>query len=306
MKKSLIAGLSALALATSAASVALVGGSTASHAAGTPSSAYGLELTIGGEEVIPASTVAVESTDGSNVSDSLAEFPENPILTGGLIEVEAANNYAMARTARLELGDGLLANVPAEVRDQISSGCTDLESNATPLEDILNEVDNQLLLNLEAALDQLNDQTSPSGLDLSALASLDLQALTPNELSGLCDVLAGEQALLTSGTLEAECTDDSGTAIIEDLNALGLESEVNTTEPNQSAEIPGVLKVTVNEQTSNNDGTFTVNALRVTLLGQADLTVSSATCGEVTRDVAEQTDEAPAPTPVEANLAVTG
>lgn len=310
MKKSLTAGLSALALAASAASVALIGGSTASHAAGEPSSAFGAELTIAGNEVIAADTIAVESTDGSNVSDSLATFPDNPVLTGGLVEVEAENNFARATIADLSIGEGLLAQLPEQLTTPLDDACTQLESQLDPVEDGVDQVDESLLGGLEGALDQVAEgaDSTGSGLDLSALASLDLQALTPNELSGLCDVLSGELRVVGATAVEAQCNGDTGTATVADLTAAGLPIEANTGEPNQSVTIPGLLDLTINRQTTNANGTFTVDALHVILLDQVELTLASATCGEVTQDAPDQPDEpdAPSPTPVPTSLPVTG
>lgn len=62
------------------------------------------------------------------------------------------------------------------------------------------------------------------------------------------------------------------------------------TAPNQEIGIPGVLQVIVNEQVRHGDGSLTVNALHIKLLGgqltqalgSGDIVLASATCGKAT------------------------
>ena len=73
--------------------------------------------------------------------------------------------------------------------------------------------------------------------------------------------------------------------------------------------IPGVLTITANRQTKNANGTFTVDGLVVELLGQETLTITSATCGNVTSRKAPHLPHehsAPTPHPVHGNAPVTG
>lgn len=304
MKKSLTAGVGALTLVAAAATVALVGGSGAASAAGSPSSAFGIEAT--GPLPIEATPV-VESTDGSLVEDSAVTFPENPLLSGGIMEVSAENGAASATVADLRVGDGLLSQLPAEVRTALNDGCQQL-AGQVDLSQVTGPVDENLLQPLEEVLDQLDAGTADTPLDLSALAALDLSAITPDSLAGLCDVLSGQSGLVNATAIEASCTGDSGSATIADVTALGLPVEVNTDRPNTALEVPGVVKLTVNRQTQNPNGTFTVDALVLELLGQEEIVVASATCGEVTTAAEEPDDpkEAPAPKPVPGDLPVTG
>jgi hypothetical protein len=305
MKKSLTAGVGALTLVASAATVALVGGAGTASAAGNPSSAFGIEAT--GFLPIEATPV-VESTDGSLVEDSAATFPENPLLTGGIMEVSAQNGAASATVADLQVGDGLLSQLPPEVTEPLGTACDDLTASL-PLGDVTGPVNQDLLGNVETILDELSNSTAGTPLDLSALAALELDDLLPTELSGLCDVLSGESGLVNATAIEASCTGDTGAATIADLTAIGLPLEVNTDRPNTAVGIEGVVTATVNRQTQNANGTFTVDALVLELLGQQEIVVASATCGEVTADEPDSPDEpgdAPTPTPVPGDLPVTG
>lgn len=224
------------------------------------------------------------------------------------MEVSAENGAASSTVADLQVGDGLLSQLPAEVTTALNDGCTQLTSQVD-LSQVTGPVDENLLKPLEDVLDQLDAGTSGTPLDLSALAALDLSAITPDSLAGLCDVLSGKSGLVNATAIEASCTGDSGTATIADLTALGVPVEVNTDKPNTAVGIEGVVTLTVNRQTQNPNGTFTVDALVLELLGQEEIVIASATCGEVTADKPDSPDEpkdAPAPKPVPGDLPVTG
>jgi hypothetical protein len=79
-----------------------------------------------------------------------------------------------------------------------------------------------------------------------------------------------------------------------------------STQPNAKVGIPGVLQVIVNEQLKHSDGSLTVNALHIKLLGgkvtgalgSGDIVLASATCGKATtpaNTTAPTTPAAPAP-----------
>lgn len=286
----------ALALATGAASVALLGGGNA-VAAGTPSSAYGLDLTLAGNAILDQMP-KVESTDGSAIEDSLADVPLAPVAEAGVAVVSAENGAARASVADLGvvLLDGQLAALDT-LGEQLAPLCDVLDQ--IPLADAVNQVTGTLQTSL---LGPLADALNPA-IDLSLLTALDLEELLPEQLGDLCDfALSGN--LVGASAIVAECSGDTGTTTIEGLNGL-IGSLVDTNEPNSSIAIDGVVEVTVNRQTANADGTFTVDALYVNLLDQIELTVASATCGEVTGDTTDPSD-APTPTPIETNVPVTG
>lgn len=302
MKRHLSAAGGALLLTAAAASVALVGGSGPSQAAGSPSSAYGIAAT-GAFPFDP--TPHVVSDDGSLVTDSAGSAPDNPLLTGGLLEVSAENGAASARLLDLGVGHGIVDQLPPELATQLQPVCDGFEQ--VPVEDVTDPVTGQLLEGaLEDALNEVGANTDP--VDISAITALDLGDLLPDQLGGLCDVLAGEGGLLDADVVEASCQGDHGTTTIAGLQALGLPVEIGTETAGDSLTIPGLLSLTVNRQTSNADGTFTVDALVLGLFGQEEVVVASATCGRVTfRDEPEpDPDDPPSPTPVETDLPVTG
>ncbi|MBM9460275.1 hypothetical protein JK386_10210 [Nocardioides sp. zg-536] len=311
MKKTrtLASAAGALALVTGVASLALIGGGGAASAAGQPSSAFGIQLTAAGTNAIDA-TPLVTSNDGAPITDSLVTLPPNPLLTGGVISVEAKNGSARASVADLKVAGGLLEQAPQlqQLFTQLQPVCDGLD--LIPLGQVLDQLRDPVTGTLlPAALEQLVAGAGQAGLDLSLVTALDLSEILPETLGDLCDVVAGG-ALVGATAVAAECTGTTGTTTITDLGILGVDSLLDTNKPNSKVEVPGLLEVTVNRQTTNADGTFTVDALYVNLFGQLELTVGSATCGEVTNRVdnpeTPDTPDAPVPTPVETNVPVTG
>lgn len=292
---------SALVLVGGGASLALLGGGAA-VAAGEPSSAFGLELNLAGNAVITP-TPFVESTDGTLVTDSVADLPVDPLLDAGLITASAENGHAESSVANLDvvLVDGALAPL-TELGTQLAPLCDVLDQ--IPLSTIIDGAtgtDGNLLPEL---LGPIVEALDPA-IDLSLLTALDLSEVLPAQLGDLCD-FATSGNLLGADAVTASCDGDTGNTVIEGTNGL-VGSLIDTNTPNSSVAIPGVVEVTVNRQTANADGTFTVDAIYVNLLDQLELTVASATCGEVTDD--EETDDpsdAPTPTPIESHVPVTG
>lgn len=310
MKKTrtLASATGAVVLVTGATAFAVLGGGGTATAAGEPSSAFGLELSIAGNAVIePLPTV--ESTDGKVVTDSLIGLPDNPVAKGGVINVSAENGKASSSVTDLGVGDGLLSQLPAEVTEQLGAACETIVDAIDPVTGAVNTALGPLIGALGDALQQISDSTDGTPLDLGLLGAIDLSELAPLDLAGLCSVLAGDDQLVGAGAVIAECNGDTGTTQLTDLTALGLPVDIDVDEPNASVEIPGLLTITANRQTKNADGTFTVDALYVNLLDQVELTVASATCGEVTSDGGPTTpteSDAPTPTPVESHVPVTG
>lgn len=309
MKKTriLASATGAVVLVTGATAFAVLGGGSAT-AAGQPSSAFGLELNIADNAVIePLPTV--ESTDGKVVTDSLIGLPSNPVASGGVINVSAENGKASSSVTDLGVGDGLLSQLPPALTTQLGAACTTLVQAIDPVTGAVNGVLTPVLSTLGGLLGQVSNATDGTPLDLSLLGAIDLSKLAPLDLLGLCDVLAGKDKLVAAGAVIAECNGDTGTTKLTDLTALGLPVDIDVTKPNASVSIPGLLTITANRQTKNADGTFTVDALYVNLLDQVELTVSSATCGNVTTDTGPTTPtetDAPTPTPVESHVPVTG
>ncbi|KRA29406.1 hypothetical protein ASD81_20670 [Nocardioides sp. Root614] len=297
---------SALVLVGGGASLALLGGGGVAVAAGEPSSAFGLELTIADNAVLDQ-IPAVESTDGKVVTDSLIGLPANPVASGGVVNVSAENGKASSSVTDLGVGDGLLAQLPSEITDQLGTVCDQLSAGLDPVTGAINDaLLGTLLPQLGGLLDQIADATDGTPLDLGLLGALNLSSLTDLQLDGLCDVLSGDTQLVGADAVIAECNGDTGTTVITDLAALGLPVDIDVSEPNATLDIAGLVTITANRQTANADGTFTVDALHVSILGQIELTVASATCGEVTSDEETDPSDAPTPTPIESHVPVTG
>lgn len=293
----------ALVLVSGVASLTLLGGGGAS-AAGQPSSAFGLELNLAGNAVIPP-TPAVESTDGALTTDTLVDLPVDPLLDAGLVNVSAQNGAAEASVADLSLVglDGPLAAV-SELGTQLQPLCDALDQIplGTITDQIIDPVTGTLL---PALLQPIVDATAGTPIDLSLITALDLSAVLPDQLGTICDfALSGN--LVGADAVTASCTGDTGNVVIEGLDGL-VGSLVDTNKPNSAVAIDGLVEVVVNRQTANADGTFTVDALYVNLLDQLELTVASATCGEVAgvTDTPDPSD-APTPTPTPTHVPVTG
>lgn len=301
--KRLLAPLGAtVALVVAGASMTLIGGSSAGNAAGLSSSAFALQST----GLIPIDAMpAVVSNDGQLHEDSIVGLPDNPLITGGALNASAGDNVASASVSDLSIGGGIVDQLPQELKDvfdQLQPVCDAL--NQVPLNDILDPITGDGgLLDLDA-LDQVLDPLAQGGVDLGLVTALDLGALTPEQLGDLCNALDGD--LVSVGAVMAECEGNQGTTTVTDVAALGLPSDIDFSEPNSKLEIPGVLTITGNRQTNNPDGTFTVDALVVNVLGQVELTVASATCGDWIRETTDTPDPSDSPTPVETNHPVTG
>lgn len=117
----------------------------------------------------------------------------------------------------------------------------------------------------------------------------------------------------TASVITSEChaTSAGSTAgsDLADLN-LGRIGDVSAATPNLTVGIPGVLRVVANEQVRHADGSLTVNALHITLLGggvtgavgRGDIVLASSTCGPATT----VTPATPAPTKPEVSVVPAG
>ncbi|MFC5291197.1 choice-of-anchor P family protein [Actinokineospora guangxiensis] len=95
----------------------------------------------------------------------------------------------------------------------------------------------------------------------------------------------------TVRVISSKCTSGrngvQGSATITDINLGSLGSLPLDGTPNQRLSVPGVLELIVNEQVKAADGTLTVTALRLKLLGgnsaglgSGDIALASSTCGK--------------------------
>jgi hypothetical protein len=97
-------------------------------------------------------------------------------------------------------------------------------------------------------------------------------------------------ATIGADAIYAECTattaGETGRATLVDANIFLLGTPLpialaTAPAPNQGLTVPNIASVVLNEQINNPDGSLTVNALHITLLGGnlADIIVGSVTCG---------------------------
>ncbi len=124
-------------------------------------------------------------------------------------------------------------------------------------------------------------QAAPAA-DVTSKAAL-VQAKLP-----VLTALAGTTptASVISSQCHATLGGVTGSANLADLN-LGKIGKFSAPSPNQTVEVPGVLKVIGNEQIHNSDGSLTVNALHIKLLGgqaaalgSGDIILASSTCAK--------------------------
>jgi hypothetical protein len=116
--------------------------------------------------------------------------------------------------------------------------------------------------------------------------------------AALVDAALPVLALLAGGTPKASVISSqchatangiTGSSDLADLS-LGRIGRVSASTPNLTVGIPGVLKIVANEQIHHSDGSLTVNALHITLLGpgpvsalgSGDIVLASSTCGPAT------------------------
>jgi hypothetical protein len=151
--------------------------------------------------------------------------------------------------------------------------------------------------------------TSASSVDASLKGLVDARAITSDSRhdsatgdvtadAKLVDVTLPVLAALAGGTptasvITAQCHATSagitGSADLADVH-LGRIGDVSAATPNLTVGIPNVLRIVANEQIHHADGSLTVNALDITLLGgrltgalgTGDIVLASATCGPAT------------------------
>lgn len=120
----------------------------------------------------------------------------------------------------------------------------------------------------------------------------------------------------TASVITAQCrataSGITGSSDLADLN-LGRLGDVSAATPNLKVGVPGVVQVIADEQTHNADGSLTVNALHIKLLGRGlvhalgtgDIVLASATCGPATA-VPTKTTTPAAPAPPEVSVVPAG
>ncbi len=292
MKRELKAAAGAGALLVGAATVVVVGGATTGTAAGTPSSAYGITASLAGTQLV-APTPYVVSTDGSLKSASTINVPIPGLADVTVNGVTAENNHATSDVAPITIsGDALtsgslkpVGDALAPVLDGVQTVCDQLASATTVLLDPVSQGVTDLVNQLGVGLAPLLEPDNGGVLTNAEL----LDNLTPT-----CDALDNLGTLITVGAVTAECTGTTGTSHVGNINLLGL-PVVLPLGTNQAladgalGALAPIVDIRLNTQTTNADGTFSVTALELDLLGAAgapvvSLEIGSVTCGNVTND----------------------
>lgn len=269
MRRRASAGAGAAALGAATAIAALVIGTTTAVAAPGPSSAYGVFVS----SIIDPPQPAVESTDGTEQSGSLAELPDNPLVGLELAAVSAGDSKASSKLVGVDVVPG--AQAPEEldpVFDGLEELCANLPDNPSPV--------------------------PPPDENL------------PDNLQDLCMLIADPpamDALLSVDLIEVSCDGDSATFDLAGITLLGAEVPIPSTEPNTvitPEPLADVISLTINKQSTGDDG-LTVQGLAVSLGGgEVEIVLASATCGVPTTPPSKPTATAPAP--VTTGLPVTG
>jgi hypothetical protein len=267
------------AAATCLATAAVVLGSAGGgYAAATTSSAYGISA----DGPIPVEkTPYVESTDGSPQSTGGGKVPDNPLVSGEIATLTAGNGKAAVKLVDATIGQGL-PQPPAE----LLAFCQQLPDQGAP---------------------DLPDNPLPDpGLPIPIPSPSDLPADSLRELCEL--VLTPPDSLVSADVVQVSCNGDQGRVRVVGLEVAGQKVPVPDPEPNTSIPDNPLIGLTVNKQTRNADGSFTVSGVEVTLGGTQTVTLGSATCGARVPAVADTSGPAPAPapSPVQRNAPVTG
>lgn len=264
-----------------------LGVSSADDAQQSSSSAYAVSL--GGSPGQPEAEYPGGPTSGGGaLPDQLG-----PLAAGGVLTVTAGDDHATAKITDLTLGQAL-AGLPAELKDgigQLTAACQafDEAGDANDAIDPLND-----------AIDQI-----PGGIgDVVDLPTTD-------KASDFCNALLDADILDLArvGTLLSECTDQTGSVTLTDVEVLGAEQPVlaGPVQPETQLlpdELAPVARITLNHQVSDGEN-FTVEGLRIEVGGQEAAVLASSTCGgPIVHEV--EKDRAPAPRPVKRNAPVTG
>jgi hypothetical protein len=275
-------------LSAAAAATLIVGAAAPSGAAASKSFAYGFSINGQGKQPY------VESTDGSTHTDG-GNFPPDaaPLVKGGILSVTAGDDEASAKIVDLDVLSAV-DQFPDEFKNALD--------------------------NLQAAcdgVDQLPLDQIPDVLSQLPIGGGVVSQPTKDEIVAFCDGLLDSvlPALAHLDLLKAHCHGDTGGTRVAGAQVLGADFPAlkGDVAPNTPL-IPknGGIDVLFNRQTHHPDGSFTVDALVISLGGgQGEAVVASATCGKpiITTQSTENdppSGNAPAPSPVHRSLGVTG
>ncbi len=293
MRTSFQAGVTGIAIAATA--LVIVTASSASSDPVSSSSAYG--ASVGGTPGQPA----VES-DGTQDQTGGGQLPAQlgPLASGGVLALSAGDDHATATVTDLTLGSAL-AQLPPEVKDglaNLTQVCDGVQQGGDA---------NQVLVPLNDALNQVPGLGQVVEVPTVEAAATFCNGLLDSDILSLAKV----------GTLQSQCTDQTGTVTLTDVAVLGaqqpvLAGEVAPETQLLPAELAPVAQITLNHQSVDGDN-FTVEGLRLEVGGTVVAVLASATCGgpavekaAVTPPKPQKTKQAPTPTPVKTSAPVTG
>lgn len=293
MRTSFTAGITGIAIA--ATTLLVAASTTASGEQVSSSSAYG--ASIGGTPGQPA----VES-DGTSTQTGGGHVPAQlgPLASGGVMELSAGDDTASAAVTNLTLGSAV-AQLPQAVKDglaNLNQVCTGL-GQATPA--------NEVLTPLNDAINQV-----------PGLGTV-VEVPTVEAATAFCNGLLDSDILdlATVGTLQSQCTDQTGTVTLSDVKVLGAPQPVlaGAVAPETQLlppELAAVAKITLNHQVRDGEN-FTVEGLRLEVGGKVVAVLASATCGGpaaaepvLQQAPSKEPKQAPKPTPVKTSAPVTG
>ncbi|MBB5834954.1 hypothetical protein [Kribbella italica] len=277
MRRHIVPAVTTAAAVTGVVVLTLVTGAQPGNAADRPSSAYA----IGADGQVPVSrTPYVESRDGRERSSSALELPKNPLLSARTATVTAGNDKASVELLDVTLGKGALDSVqlPPDLKKSCASlpatGADDLPVPDLPLPDL--------------------------GLPLPDLSTVDLPA---KNLPDLCNLLlTPPSSILGIDSVNVWCDGDKGGVDIGSLTLLGQKLQIPGTE--QGAVIPAapLATITVNQQTPQTDGSFTVTGLTINLGDGAQvIRLASATCAKPAAKATPTPKPSDRPQPVPSN-----
>jgi hypothetical protein len=270
MKTPTLLAAAGTVLAVTAATVVLA---SPGQADASTSSAFGISA----EGPLPLEpTPSISSSDGRLRRSSAGSVPDNPVVSATIAALYAGNRKAGITVANAAVGQGLfdaLPDPPQQLQD-LQDACREGASQVPQAE-------------------------------LPELAVPGLPAVkTPRQLSALCDSLQKPAGVLGVDLLEVRCQGAAGEVKVAGVRLLGQRIDIPSTAPNTKIPADPLLDITINKQTRNADGSFTVSGLVVDLGGTEVLTLGSATCGRAVAGRAPV--PADAPTPVVRDLPVTG
>lgn len=289
----LLATAATIAVVTATAGFTVLAGSSGSSAAGTPSSAYAFAA----DGPLPfAGQPYVESSNGKTQSAELLELPENPLAELGAGKVSAGNNKASVEMLNLLVGAGVFSQLPP-LPAEFKAQCANLPTTG------------------------IGDLPALPVIPLPGLPDLNdlIGELPAKNLKELCDLLlTPPSSLVGLDMLKVACNGNTGTVELGTLKVLGVNVPAPSMAPNTTIPLGPLGAITINKQTKNDDGSFTVKGLEIALGPDTPLettiTFGSATCAKYkapgkpkpTPSPIGHTPTAPSPTPVPTQLPVTG